>query len=197
MANPEHLAKLKEGVKAWNRWREQNPQIEPDLSGADLSEASLLDAKLGLANLSRANLSKAYLHGAELYEANLRQANLSGADLIAANLDGAKLGAADLSGAFLDLAKLAGTHFDGADLTACHVYGISAWGVSLEGAIQSNLVITDYDEPPIQIDNLELAQFIYLLLNNEKIRGVIDTITSKVVLILGRFTPERKVVLDG
>jgi hypothetical protein len=197
MANPEHLAKLKEGVKAWNRWREQNPQIEPDLSGADLSEASLLDAKLGLANLSRANLSKAYLHGAELYEANLRQANLSGADLIAANLDGAKLGAADLSGAFLDLAKLVGTNFDGANLTACHVYGISAWGVSLEGAIQSNLVITDYDEPPIQIDNLELAQFIYLLLNNEKIRGVIDTITSKVVLILGRFTPERKVVLDA
>ncbi len=47
------------------------------------------------------------------------------------------------------------------------------------------------------MDNLEVAQFIYLLLNNEKIRNVIDTITSKVVLILGRFTPERKVVLDA
>jgi hypothetical protein len=33
-------------------------------------------------------------------------------------------------------------------------------------------------------------------LNNEKIRHVIDTITSKVVLILGSFTRERKVVLD-
>ena len=42
-----------------------------------------------------------------------------------------------------------------------------------------------------------MAQFIYLLLNNEKIRQVIDTITSKVVLILGRFTPERKDVLDA
>jgi len=41
-----------------------------------------------------------------------------------------------------------------------------------------------------------VAQFIYLLLNNEKIRDVIDTITSKVVLILGRFTPERKAILD-
>ena len=47
------------------------------------------------------------------------------------------------------------------------------------------------------MDNLEVAQFIYLLLNNQKIRSVIDTITSKVVLILGRFTPERKVVLDA
>ena len=67
----------------------------------------------------------------------------------------------------------------------------------LEGAIQSNLVITPEDESAIQVDNLEVAQFIYLLLNNEKIRDVIDTITSKVVLILGRFTPERKVVLDA
>jgi hypothetical protein len=47
------------------------------------------------------------------------------------------------------------------------------------------------------VDNLEVAQFIYLLLNNERIRQVIDTITSKAVLILGRFTPERKVVLDA
>jgi len=35
-----------------------------------------------------------------------------------------------------------------------------------------------------------------LLLKNAKVREVIDTITSKVVLILGRFTPERKAVLD-
>jgi hypothetical protein len=42
-----------------------------------------------------------------------------------------------------------------------------------------------------------VAQFIYLLLNNEKIRSVIDTITSKVALILGRFTPDRKIVLDA
>ena len=45
------------------------------------------------------------------------------------------------------------------------------------------------------MDDLEIAQFIYLLLNNQKIRHVIDTITSKIVLILGRFTPERKAVL--
>jgi len=49
-----------------------------------------------------------------------------------------------------------------------------------------NLIITDDNEPTITVDNLEVAQFIYLLLNNQKIRDVIDTITSKVVLILGR-----------
>lgn len=42
-----------------------------------------------------------------------------------------------------------------------------------------------------------MAQFIYLLLTNAEIREVIDTITSKAVLILGRFTPERKAILDA
>jgi hypothetical protein len=88
------------------------------------------------------------------------------------------------------------TNFEGASLTACCVYGVSAWSVRLEGAIQSNLVVTPSGESAIQVDNLEMAQFIYLLLDNERIRHVIDTITSKVVLILGRFTPERKIVLD-
>jgi hypothetical protein len=36
MANPEHLAKLKEGVEAWNRWRKEFPDVRPFLNGADL-----------------------------------------------------------------------------------------------------------------------------------------------------------------
>jgi len=71
------------------------------------------------------------------------------------------------------------------------------WKLELGGAKQKNLIITPHDEPEITVDNLEVAQFIYLLLNNERVRHVIDTITSKVVLILGRFTPERKAVLDA
>ena len=47
------------------------------------------------------------------------------------------------------------------------------------------------------MDNLEVAQFIYLLLKNAKIREVIDTIAKKAVLILGPFTPERKAILDA
>jgi hypothetical protein len=67
----------------------------------------------------------------------------------------------------------------------------------MKGTIQSNLVITRSFQPVLQVDDLEVAQFIYLLLNNERIRQVIDTITSRVVLILGRFTPERIAVLDA
>jgi hypothetical protein len=59
------------------------------------------------------------------------------------------------------------------------------------------LVITRSHESVIQVDSLEVAQFIYLLLNHQIIRHLIDTITSKVVLILGRFTDERKAILDA
>jgi len=62
---------------------------------------------------------------------------------------------------------------------------------------QQDLIITPHDQPTITVDNIEVAQFIYLLLKNEKIRHIIDAITSKVVLILGRFTEERKAVLDA
>jgi uncharacterized protein YjbI with pentapeptide repeats len=195
---------------------------EASLHGADLREANLCganlhDASLGLVKAKGADLSRAYvaganlngadlrgadLHGANLYHAQLFFANLSGsnlskAKLSEANLMGANLSSADLRGANLSMATLIDTNLEGADLTGSSVFGISVWAVKLEGAIQSNLVITPRNESPIQVDNLEVAQFIYLLLNNEKLRSVIDTITSKVVLILGRFTPDRKVILEA
>jgi hypothetical protein len=74
---------------------------------------------------------------------------------------------------------------------------VCAWDVNLEDAIQKNIVITPWNEPAIQIDQFEVAQFVYLLLNNSSIRNVIDPITSKVVLILGRFSPARQAVLDA
>jgi uncharacterized protein YjbI with pentapeptide repeats len=275
MADEEQLAIIRQGVDAWNAWREQNPDVPinlqksefkkadlpgANLSRANLSEANLSEANLSEANLSRANLSRASLSGANLSRANLFRASLSGgtaeelllgkgftpADLRGANLSGARLsyaflggaqlsqanlsranlreaflrganlsGAnlieadlssadlttaslqkANLAGAVLSVADLVGTNFTGANLTGCRVYGISAWDLKLEGAKQKNLIITDRP-PVITVDNLEVAQFIYLLLNNERVRHVIDTITSKVVLILGRFTDERKAVLDA
>lgn len=38
MANPEHVSILESGVASWNKWREDNPHIEPDLSGVKLAE---------------------------------------------------------------------------------------------------------------------------------------------------------------
>jgi uncharacterized protein YjbI with pentapeptide repeats len=233
--------RLMKGVAAWNAWRKGNPNIRPDLrgaelvravlsdahrlfdlfgadlSGADLSNANLEEAKLGMANLrgadlSGANLSKAEagwvkLAGAKLNKTDLREArpidvDLSSMDLRTVNLEEADLGMANLSGANLcgvnlRASSVVGTNLTDADLTGCRIYGVSAWNLKLEGTKQRNLVITDLNEPEITVDNVEVAQFVYLMLHNQKIRDVIDTITSKAVLILGRFTAERKAVLDA
>jgi uncharacterized protein YjbI with pentapeptide repeats len=192
------------------------------MNRADLSGADLTGARLREVNLSGADLRGARLHKADLTGGNLRWADLSGADLSGADLSGVNLSEVDLSGVDLSEARLHGVRLHGAqmnradlsgadltrvtlvrtillnaNLSSCRIFGISAWKLDLDQTIQSDLTISDYDEPLITVDNLEIAQFLYLLINNEKLRDVIDTIGKKAVLILGRFTPERKIVLDA
>jgi Pentapeptide repeats (8 copies) len=195
------------GVEHWNRWRETNPEIRPNLfeavltgaslGRADLSKADLRGASLEKADLRRANLSGVDLYRGSLWRANLSNANLGGADLSSANLNGAILREANLRQAILRFARLTAADVSDSTLSGCFVYGCSLWNLKGCPKEQFNVVITPKSEPAITVDNIEVAQFIYLLLNNQKIRQVIDTLTSKVVLILGRFTPERKVVLDA
>jgi len=212
MSENEQLELLKKNVQDWNAWRTESPSVKPNLAGvdlskaqlrqADLSEADLHGADLRRANLREANLNGADLRGARLYRANLNRAYLAGANLMDADLYRVYLGRADLCGANLRgadlrLSILMATKVDGTHLTGARVHGISVWGLEGVPADQEDLIITWEDEPIVTVDNLKVAQFVYLLLSNEEIRGVIDTITSKVVLILGRFKADRKAVLNS
>ena len=217
MGNPEHLAKLKD-VRMWNEWRHSHPHIRPNILGmsfkgmklpganlrdltlprADFQGANLIDADLRGSDLRKANLAGAWLSRANFTNANFSRAIFANAYLAQTTMIRSNLSYSDLTGADLEGAVLLGTNLRGSILTGCRVYGISAWDVELLEAVQSNLIITPRvgKHPLIEVDNLEIAQFIYLLLNNEKIRDVIDTIGRKAVLILGRFTQARKAVLD-
>jgi uncharacterized protein YjbI with pentapeptide repeats len=166
------------------------------LRGADLSAAELFEADLGGADLREANLENADLRGVSLLEANLSDANLHRANLQGANLRLARATGANLSGADLQASTLVEADLRDANLTDCRVYGVSAWRPKLAGAKQQNLIITQWDEATVTVDNIEVAQFIYLLLHNEKIRNVIDTIGKKGVLLLGRFTEARIEILE-
>jgi Pentapeptide repeats (8 copies) len=180
---------------------------EANLSGASLNDANLHEANLhkadlGFADLTFADLSKADLTSARLWKADLTAAKCAGANFATANLSittlrETDLSTANLNGAELNYAILVETNLKEANLTGCSIYGISIWDVHLQGAIQANLVITLPNEPIITVDSLEIAQFLYLLLHNEKVREVINTINSNIVLILGRFTPERKPALEA
>jgi uncharacterized protein YjbI with pentapeptide repeats len=154
------------------------------------------------------NLFSAVLYKADLRGATLTKANLRGASLIEADLTNAQLGGADLR-----WSQLIETTLLRATLTRSYVYGVSVWDIKVNDRTkQQNLIITDrphgnpviaadnitdLDKPRITVDNIEVAQFIYLLLDNSAIRKVIDTVTSKAVLILGRFSKKRKPVLTA
>lgn len=166
-----------------------------NLTKANLKEATFEGTDLGKANLAGADLADTAMSYVRLFGADLRGANLVGADLSDADLAYANLTHADLSGANLSDAQLNNTNLEGAILTGCRVHGVATWKIKGTPANQSDLIITRTQEPNLTVDNLELAQFIYLLINNAKVRDVIDTITSKVVLILGRFSAERIAVL--
>ena len=101
--------------------------------------------------------------------AHLVGANLSGASLWGTNLSHANLGGANLSGATLVGACLVQADLTCADLTGCRIYGVSAWDLKLEGTKQQDLVITRPEESTVTVDDIEVAQFVYLLLHNEKI----------------------------
>ena len=104
MADQEQLDILKQGVKVWNEWRKEHPDILPDLRGANLRAATLDRANLSYANLKGANLRAATLNNVYLKNAKLKNANLD-----YANLDYANLGRSDLDYADLDYASLKNT----------------------------------------------------------------------------------------
>jgi uncharacterized protein YjbI with pentapeptide repeats len=171
--------------------------LEINLTDTVAIEAEIKQNGMMHATLERANLSRANLNHGHFYQANFRYSKLNDASLVATNLSYADFSKSTLQRANLKGSFLLGSSFEGADLTGCSVYGISAWDVKLDQANQSDLIITPDAHHKITLDNLELAQFVYLLLSNNRIRSAIDTITSKLVLILGRFTAERKWVLDA
>jgi len=137
--------------------------IDADLSGSNFERADLTGACL-----IRANLSEAYLFRAEMTAADLRSANLQGADLIRTDLIKADLRHADLSDA--------------------RIYGVAAWDLQTDKeTLQTNLIVTWPGDPVIRVDSIELAQFLYLLLNHEKLRATINSVAERGVLLLGRF----------
>jgi hypothetical protein len=208
-----HVRIIKDGTARWNQWRRDFPEIRPLLYEADLEGIDL-----NRANLANANMIRARLRGTNLVAANFHEANLGGADLSGAHLDKANLCRTDLYetilvGACLESANLQGTQlaktdFRGAQLVNCRIYGLSAWDLIVDDKTEQKDLVIIYEkeaedqrgqrgEGRVVVDDIRVAQFIYLLLHNENIRHVINTVSQKAVLILGRFTPERKAILEA
>lgn len=188
-----------------------------DLSNVDLQDSSLDRVYFIKSNLENANLSGSHLKRTRFYKANLKGAIFENCDLTFAKMtdadlrnsrfydsvllevkfNEAKLMHSEIINCNLEKSRLIETDLRGAKLRNCSIYGISAWNILTDSdTIQKDLKITPEGDPEIQVDDIEVAQFIYLLLKNDQIRDVITLIGNKGVLLLGRFIPERKVILD-
>src|ERR1019366_4727022 len=111
MANPEHLEILKQGADRWNKWREEHPDVAPDLreadlAGADLSWVDLIGANLVGADLSRSNFDMASLGMADLRAVNLYEARLRSTYVDSANFAEAVVGETIV--AYVDLSSVRG-----------------------------------------------------------------------------------------
>lgn len=185
--------------------------VNCDLSDArfrncTMNNAVFSDSILDHADFYNSSIYASWFRQSSLLDTNLHKCNLSNARFDDSDLSSATLERTDLSevsfnrcklnGANLALARIVQTKFRHCNLNGCLVYGAAVWDVVLEDTIENDLQITI---PPelLTVDGLELAQFLYFILENINVRQAIDSITCKVVLILGRFTPERKVVLDS
>jgi uncharacterized protein YjbI with pentapeptide repeats len=159
--NQRHLVILNRGAIAWNRWREKNPEVFPQLAGAnprerDLHEIDLRDADLRCINFNAKSLRSARFDGSDLTEANLKEADLSNANLegvdlrkanlTKANLSNANLKRADLReavlyDAYLDRVNLEDANLSDADLTLAVLTRAILNGANLENAILKNCLV--------------------------------------------------------
>jgi Pentapeptide repeats (8 copies) len=206
-----HLAELRKGLDSWNKWRRDHPEIRPFLFRAPLHGENLNKFNLCNANLIEADLRGARLIGTNFHEANLGGANLNRAKLMGANfcrtdLYETNLSKANLTRANLQGTQLARTNFSGATLSGCTIYGLSAWNLNVEYAIQEEDLRILYrvqqangkwDKGEFPVQDLEVAQFVFLLLDNTRFNNFFKAMTSKAVVIMGRFQPKaRKRIID-
>lgn len=186
MANDEHLAILTQGVEVWNKWREENPDIIPDLSETDLYQADLSKA-----NLTAANLHEADLMGADLIKANLSEVNLSGANLIWADLTWANLSRANLCNAELCGANLRGANLSSANLCdawlrEAEVTNAIFYNATLTGAFIKNWVVNS----GTNLDGI-ICEYVYLGENETERRPINGNLAP------GEFTSLYKKILEN
>ena len=156
--NKRHLSIFNRGVKAWNRWRIKNPDLIPDLAGADSFTNELSGIELSNANLRGLNLCGTDLSYATLVCADLREATLDCVDLSDADLRGVNLSGAKCENTYFTKANLSRANLSGAAFKNCSFYKANLEEVDLSNA---DLPSTDLRDTNLNRINLEYANISY------------------------------------
>lgn len=89
----EHIEKLREGVSAWNLWREQNPGIRPSLR--DVIVERHFPNPTNIYNLP-------YFHGANFSNCDLHRVSLRNGSYFSCQFDGSGINWADFVDGYFD-----------------------------------------------------------------------------------------------
>ncbi|AFY39781.1 pentapeptide repeat protein [[Leptolyngbya] sp. PCC 7376] len=166
MANLEQVNLLTTGgVKQWNKWREDNPNIE-----INFSHANLQNTNLDFVNLKNAQLDSTNLENSQLYNASLKAANLENANLKNVELDSSNLTSANLKNAILTFTELEYANLNNAELVAANLKNANLTSAELEYANLNN--------SNLNFANLENAKFYNADLSNGLLRVVTAIGTS-------------------
>lgn len=223
MANDEHLAILmdaldKNDITIWNKWRDDNPNITPDLreadlngkdlGGANLTSSLLENVEMNQANLQSANLSRVNLINAKATKANFREVKFTDSWLGAIDLTSADLTRTDFTDAYLVEANLTRANlresllirtnmersildyadFTHAQISDCEIGHVSILNTIFTPSFQNNL-ITDFG----LVDDFKFAQFIDIWIKNIRIRESVGTFGRNTVLIVeNRFKQDKR-----
>jgi hypothetical protein len=193
VAKKEHLKILKQGVEAWNKWREENPDVKPDLCNlaiykenseicatelnSDEDHSRLMTelmnsykgvdlSKINLrgANLNRSVLIRATLREADLRNAKLKEANLFNACLVGSEFDGVNLQGIKLNNAELQGTVLSYTNLEKAVLSYVNLQRSWLIQVNLQEAI---LLCADLQGTEILSTKLQGANFSYAIVDGK------------------------------
>lgn len=171
MANSEHYKIFLQGPIVWNKWREENPMIHPDLDGEfifpffarkdqdapltkgeraisdwnhpfNFSNTSFHKATFESAVFPKADMTNCYLYEADLSWAGFPEADFSDSMIRKAYCSGADFSDAIFKNCVLNNSTFIGTDFSGAHLEGCNVYGVSAWGIIIsDTTVQKELFL--------------------------------------------------------
>ena len=137
MAKQDDLARIRQGVKAWNEWMEEELRVNEEEMEAlraqeieNWSDPGFDTSRDWTANTDAIDVSLEDLS----LEDTLYVADLSGAELTDLELDGVMLWASDLAGANLTGSSLAYAVLRGSDLTNANLTDVNMTGADLTNA---------------------------------------------------------------
>jgi uncharacterized protein YjbI with pentapeptide repeats len=173
MAREAHLRKLKQGVAAWNQWRQKHPEIKPDLSHENIFKLNLGSDRFRGADFSQVNFTQTYLHVFDFSGADFRKANLSEANLTSSDLSRADLRDADLKGTVFRYSDLSAANLSGTDLRQARLEDANLRGADLSRADLGGMDLRELDLSGTNLSraNLRAANLSGVNLNQTNLSG--------------------------